>query len=568
MKKENIGGHKINRRQFSKGVAATAAGITFATAADISEAQSMAKRAKQKNVLLIMMDQERSWETLPKPLNLPVREKFASEGVSFEQYHIATLSCAPSRSVIYTGQHVQQTTIFTNPGLGEGDPILNVENTPTLGQMFKGLGYNTAYKGKWHLSVGFDDDNFDALTEYGFDEWHKEGDTAGLVYEGAEKDREILANAKDYLSRQQGSEQPWFMAVNFVNPHDIMWLDANGKQAETRLRPGLVSEMRPAQDKYPYNHDFGFDVPDNFHDDLSTKPEAQTEYVKLGQYFYGEQDVKDEEACRNVLNYYAACLIDSDKIIGDLLIALDDMGYADDTIVVLTSDHGEMGGSHGLRHKGPFMYRENLNIPLVIRDPDGSVSLKSDALMSAIDLAPTILSLVGEDSNEVESRLKGRDYSGIVTGEGSEERDELLVCFSNTTQGNPRLEKKRMLSKLAEQNGGPKVTLNYPDDFIQFDTRTLGRGIMTKKYKFSRWFAPGDHHKPESWNQLMGRNDLELYDIEQDPLELTNLAQDPEKYKEIILGLNDRLNNLIEKEVGIDLGSHLPGSPETWTSES
>ena len=565
--KETTGDHKINRRDFSKGVAATAAGITFATATDITQAQSMARRLRKKNVLVIMMDQERAWATMPQPLKLPVREEFASQGISFEQYHISTLSCAPSRSVIYTGQHVQKTTIFTNPGLGEGDPILNVENTPTLGQMFKGLGYKTAYKGKWHLSVGFDDDNYDALQEYGFDEWHKEGDTAGLVYEGAEKDREILENAKDYLSRQQGGEQPWFMAVNFVNPHDIMWLDANGKQAETRLRPGLVSEMRPAQDKYPYNQDFGFDVPENFYDDLSTKPEAQREYVKLGQYFYGEQDVKDEEACRNVLNYYAACMIDSDKVIGDLLIALDDMGMTNDTIVVLTSDHGEMGGSHGLRHKGPFMYRENLNIPMVVRDPDGRAGVKSDALMSAIDFAPTLLGLVGADFKQIEPRLMGQDYSGIVSGAGSDEREELLVCFSNTTQGNPRLERKRMLAKVAEQNGGPKVTFKYPDDFIQFDTRTLGRGIMTKKYKFSRWFTPGDHHVPETWSALMGRNDLELYDIEQDPLEMNNLAQDPEKYKETILSLNDRLNKLIVQEVGEDFGSHLPGDPRTWTSE-
>ena len=273
--------NKTSRRNFSKGVVAAAAGITIASTAYMSQAQKMAKSSKHKNVLIIMMDQERSWETLPERLNLPVRQKFASESVSFEQYHISTLSCAPSRSVIYTGQHVQQTTIFTNPGLGEGDPVLNVENTPTIGHMFKKIGYKTAYKGKWHLSVGFDDDNLDALIDYGFDEWHKEGDTGGLVYEGAEKDIETLEKAVDYLNRQKDEETPWLLAVNFVNPHDIMWLDANGKQSRTRLRPGLVSEMRPAQDQYPYNHDFGFDVPENFDDDLSTKPEAQTEYVEM-----------------------------------------------------------------------------------------------------------------------------------------------------------------------------------------------------------------------------------------------------------------------------------------------
>ena len=347
-----------------------------------------------------------------------------------------------------------------------------------------------------------------------------------------------------------------------------MWLDANGKQAKTRLRPGLVSEMRPAQDQYPYNHDFGFDVPDNFKDDLSTKPEAQMEFVKLGQYFYGEQDVSDEEACINVLNYYAACLVDSDKIVGELLTSLEDMGLADDTIVIFTSDHGEMGGSHGLRHKGPFMYRENLNVPLVVRHPDGNKGQSSNALFSSIDLAPTLLGLVGEDYRQIDARLKGHDYSNIIYGKPTKERDALLVSFSNTTQGNSRLEKIRMLQKEAEKKGAPKMAFTFPDDFIQFDTRTLGRGIMTKKYKYSRWFTPGDHHKPVTWSSLMGRNDLELYDLENDPLELNNLAFNPEKHKKLIMSLNDQLNALIETEVGIDLGALLPGDPKTWTSET
>ena len=243
------------------------------------------------------------------------------------------------------------------------------------------------------------------------------------------------------------------------------------------------------------------------------------------------------------------------------------MGMVDDTIVILTSDHGEMAGSHGLRHKGPFMYRENLNVPLVVRHPDGKNGAISNVLFSSIDLAPTLLGLVGENYKNIEPRLKGYDYSSVVLGEEVQEREELLVNFSNTTQGNSRLEKIRMLQKEAEKKGAAKVTFNYPDDFIQFDTRTLGRGIITKKYKYSRWFAPGDHHKPETWSILVGRNDIELYDLEKDPLELNNLAYNPESQRNLILILNDRLNRLIEHEVGIDLGAHFPGDPKIWTSE-
>jgi arylsulfatase len=188
--------------------------------------------------------------------------------------------------------------------------------------------------------------------------------------------------------------------------------------------------------------------------------------------------------------------------------------------------------------------------------------------MSAIDFGPTLIGLIGEDYKSVEARLKGYDYSNIVKGgSAKDQRDEILVCFSNTTQGNSRLEKIRMVQKVAEKNGAPVVQFNFPDDFIQFDKRTLGRGIITSKYKYSRWFTPGDHHLPKTWQTLLGRNDLELYDLDNDPLELNNLAYHPEEQRELIIDLNDRLNKLIEKEVGVDLGSFLPGDPKTWTTE-
>ena len=76
---------------------------------------------------------------------------------------------------------------------------------------------------------------------------------------------------------------------------------------------------------------------------------------------------------------------------------------------------------------------------------------------------------------------------------------------------------------------------------------------MTKKYKFLRWFAPRDHLKLESWSSLLGRNDLEFYDTENDPLELNNRVQGPEANKDLILKLKDRLNKRVEREIGADL---------------
>jgi arylsulfatase A-like enzyme len=565
---------KMTRRKVSKGLAAAASSALLgpSLAASMKSSSTDKKAGERKNVLIIVTDQERARLTLPENLNLPARRKFDDSAVAFEQYHIASLSCAPSRSVIYTGQHVQKTRLFNNPGYGDGAVDLNPLKTPTLGQRFKALGYKTAYKGKWHLSsVNSSDlsDNRQALKPFGFDEWQNGNDTGGLVYQGANDDRDILADAQDFMDRQRQDDvaEPWFLAINFHNPHDVMWLDANGRQAATRLRPGLVSDMAPAMDQYPYNHDFGFELPASFGDDLSSKPEAQQLFLDQAQYFYGQLDPKDAAAHQTVLNYYAACLLDSDKVIGSLMQYLDSTGLLDDTIIVMTSDHGEMAGAHGIRHKGPFMYRENINVPMSIRHPQGSAGISSQRLFSALDLTPTLLGLVGANPPNHNPDLKGYDHSDFILGRSNNSpRQELLVNFSNTTQGNPRLDKIRMSAKRAEDLGAPARQFHFPEDFIQFDSRTLGRGIFDGRYKFSRWFTPGDHHHADTWEVLVGRNDLELYDVINDPNEVENLAHYPEQHRALVMQMNTKLNELVAREVGTDLGSHLPGDPATWTA--
>lgn len=570
---------KITRRDISKGLAVAASTALMSPSLANSLKPSNHKKpsrhnknTKRKNVLIIVTDQERARLTLPENLTLPARRRFDDNAVVFEQYHIASLSCAPSRSVIYTGQHVQKTRLFNNPGYGDGAVDLNPSKTPTLGQLFKDIGYKTAYKGKWHLSsvnALKRKDNSQSLQPFGFDEWQKGKDTGGLVYQGANEDSVILADAQDYMNRQleHDGTDPWLLAINFHNPHDVMWLDANGRQAATRLRPGLVSDMAPAIDQYPYNHDFGFGLPTSFGDDLSTKPEAQQLFLDQAQYFYGQLDPSDEQAHRRVLNYYAACLLDSDKTIDSLLRYLEETGLADDTIVVMTSDHGEMAGSHGIRHKGPFMYKENINVPLSIRHPEGLAGIASKGLFSALDLTPTLLGLVGENPLKHNPDFKGYDHSDVIFGRSNNSpRQALLVNFSNTTQGNPRLDKIRMSAKRAEDQGAPARQFHFPENFIQFDSRTLGRGIFDGRYKFSRWFTPGDHHLPETWSVLVGRNDLELYDVSNDPDELNNLAHHPEQNSTMIMAMNAKLNQLVTQEVGIDLGAHMPGDPATWTA--
>ncbi len=119
----------------------------------------------------------------------------------------------------------------------------------------------------------------------------------------------------------------------------------------------------------------------------------------------------------NHVNYYLNCLLDVDRHIGAVLDALEASGQADNTVIIFTADHGEMGGAHHLRQKGSVAFRETVNVPLVIVDPRHPGGVRTDAVGSHLDLVPTILAYAGLPEAELRQRypaLKGYDLSGVV----------------------------------------------------------------------------------------------------------------------------------------------------------
>ena len=104
---------------------------------------------------------------------------------------------------------------------------------------------------------------------------------------------------------------------------------------------------------------------------------------------------------------------------GDVCLALDDLDLWKDTVVVFTSDHGELGGSHGgLRNKGPVSYEQNVHVPMIVVHPDAKGGQTTRALTSHIDLLPTLVGLTGapqEDAAGITKGLPGRDFSTVLT---------------------------------------------------------------------------------------------------------------------------------------------------------
>lgn len=126
---------KVSRKEFLSTGTRALAGLS---------ALGARTRAPRFNVLLILTDQERSWETLPSALELPRRYTFADRAVNFTNHHITTLSCGPSRATIFTGQHVQHTRVTENPADGSFGLWLDPERTPTIANMLRREGYRTA----------------------------------------------------------------------------------------------------------------------------------------------------------------------------------------------------------------------------------------------------------------------------------------------------------------------------------------------------------------------------------------------------------------------------------------
>lgn len=547
----------ITRRNF-----VAAAGATLGAAAS----GALARKAKDKlNILVVICDQERAWKTLPAALELPGRRQIAARGVHFTNYQVNGIACGPSRSVIYTGQHIMKTRVYDNGGPPPRAP-LDPRLTPTIGNLLQQEGYYTAYKGKWHLSpVNRPEiaDYTDLLKPFGFNEWQKPQDSAGGPGEGTKRDPEVTTDAVEWLMQRAPritKDRPWFLAVNLLNPHDIMYFDATGRQNQSRLLGDGAMITAPVG--APYDQDLGFGLPVSFPDTLGNKPPAHAAFYEYNNLLFGQIPVTDLTAWRRYQNYYFNCLRDVDTQLIRIFAALESSGQAGRTVVLLTGDHGEMGGAHGMRAKGPMIYAENVDVPLVVIHPDVRGGSTSNAVVGALDLVPTMLSFAGVDALEAAQRypfLKGYDISPLVsTPSASGPRDQSgnLVVFTAALGTHPMATWRRARLRPGEAR--------FPADHIDMSTRSFLRGFYDRRYRFGRYFSPNNHHVPTTWEELLANNDLELYDEIADPHSLDNLANDPATHKDTILSLNSRLNVLIGREVGIDDGSHMPGDPRQW----
>jgi arylsulfatase A-like enzyme len=307
--------------------------------------------------------------------------------------------CSPYRAIFMSGLYPQQSGVMGNKD------ALN-PNVGPLGETFRSAGYHTGYIGKWHINgqksmghydeelipkgphrMGFEDWQVWAHTDDHYHGWTFNQDTGEKIFpEGWQPVR--MTDAAINFMKAQPKDKPWLLVLSLNPPHP-------------KLDP--PEEFRA---QYPL-------------DEIEFRPN-----LRASSKGAGRRGGRSEDALRQYAQGYQGGITGIDKEFKRVLQALEETGQADNTIVVYTSDHGEMMGSQGLTGKR-VPYEESCRVPFIVRYPGVTLEHhKSDLLFSAIDIYPTLCGLAGVP---VPNHCSGRDLSDAMRGRKVQELEYVFL---------------------------------------------------------------------------------------------------------------------------------------------
>ena len=347
---------------------------------------------KRPNILWIMTDQQSAnmMSCAGNPyLHTPNIDFLASRGIRYTNAYCTNPVCLPSRFSLFTGLYPSEVGIRSNNYKEE----MTQETLPDyllangFGTLMKQAGYRTVYGGKEHLPAA-------NAAELGFDYI-------------CEDDRGILSDTCAEFITNYHDERPYFMVASFINPHDICFMaisDNAVDEQDVYIRdhyPVENTTMRAAQapPEGVSEEDFYTKVcpplPDNY---LPAGDEAEAISIMLSKRMFKRlaRSNYTERDWRLHRYTYARLTELADRQIGKILDAVIQKGELDNTVIIFTSDHGDMDASHKLEHK-TALYQECCKIPLIIKGISGCSGGKTcDGLVSnGLDLIPTVLDYAG-----------------------------------------------------------------------------------------------------------------------------------------------------------------------------
>lgn len=513
---------------------------------------------------------EDQWQTrmeLPKDAPLDAWDRIKSQGVTFDNAYCTVPICTPSRATMWTGQHALNIDMWDNTNNAWLHNGLDPEIL-TVGDMMREQGYYTAFKGKWHVSNVAKTE--EGLEPYGFSDVQQWGDMFGGPRQGMMLDHAATFEAMDWINNKGvNMDKPWFLVLSLINPHDIMFMLADEsmepKSGFMRGKQHLAQTMPFFEKKWDLK------LPENFKDDLKNHPQGVRHYKEYIDKNYGVIPQDREDWWLKRRNYLLNCMIAADMQFKHIVNTLDENKLWEDTIVIFVGDHGDMNGAHGLQQKGGIHFDEATVVPFTVCMPNGKNNVKSDSLVSLLDLTPTILDFAGLSEEEAKKKypdLKGHSIKQVV--------EDPTLDGPRGSAKNPGKGSLIMWDSLGTQDikwgietGDTLKNLSgtdYPDEkWIElmkeagkkFGTpnmkeRNYMRCVVDGRYKLVRFFSPDNYSNPNDLDELIKTSDLGLYDLLNDPGELENLANpNHEKYDRSILEkMAKKLHDIVEEEVG------------------
>lgn len=396
--------NSISRRDFVKGAAGVAVAVLAGEKPASAQAQS--SHAKRPNILFVLTDQWRGQAmgySNQDPVATPKLDAFHREATTFTQALACTPVCSPNRACLFTGRFPQHHGVIRNGAAA-------VKPEQLLSRVYKANGYRNGYIGKWHLNgadahsvhKGITPESMRADYDYWTSAIHNHAHFDLDFDENGERIDYGVGWQPDHITRKaiefigQNDDRPFNLVVSYSPPH-------NGNYhpdfcAEKRYTPGDLSHKK---------NGYGYYAP----------PEYEAPYLDLSP-----ADIRPnvepipqrggdgtDSIATAIAGYYGSCSA-LDASFGQLIDYLKRSGLYENTIVVFTSDHGEMMGSHGLMTKG-VCFEESINVPLIIRVP-GVKAATSDLLFNSVDLMPTLLGLSGLD---IPAGVDGQNFASRLT---------------------------------------------------------------------------------------------------------------------------------------------------------
>jgi choline-sulfatase len=459
-------------------------------------AQARQEALPGMNVIIFLTDQERAIQDFPRgwaERNMPGATRLQRHGLNFRNAFTNACMCSPARSTWMTGffpaQHGVKYTLEEDMPAPEYPQVPLSTDFPNLATVMSAAGRTPVYKGKFHMVKMSESEWVPSdVGQYGFQRWNppdaganqdiSENGGGSVDNDGRYMNSVGSVDAGDegvlqYLSTAAAQQQPFFLVVSLVNPHDVLQYPKN------YLAAGYDDSWLKGDIELPPTVDEDLKADD--------KPRVQSQFLRLFN-FTGE--LTNDRMKRDYLNFYGNLIRSSDSYLVAILDKLIERGLYENTLLIKTSDHGEMGVAHGgLRQKNFNFYEESLRVPLIYSNPRlYPRPRQTDSIVSHVDFLPTLANLFGAPES-ARGDWAGRDYSRIVLDPRARRVQNYTVFTYDDFQSG--------------QAQGPYPT---PPNHVV--------AIREERWKLAKYYD-ANSNRPNQW---------EMYDLRKDPDETTNLA--------------------------------------------